>query len=88
MPVGSLEGVIPIDTAELTKARDLLQKGEVVAIPTETVYGLAASIESEAGLRKIFALKERPFLIRSSFTLSHSNKLNPLFRAGLLLRIF
>ena len=32
-----------------------------MAIPTETVYGLGAWIESEAGLKKIFAVKERPF---------------------------
>ncbi len=50
-----------VDNAALLKARDLLKAGEVVAIPTETVYGLAASINSEAGLKKIFALKERPF---------------------------
>lgn len=46
---------------DIQKAVDLLRSGEVVAIPTETVYGLAASIESEHGLKKIFALKERPF---------------------------
>lgn len=46
---------------QLQKARDLLLAGEVVAIPTETVYGLAASIESPDGLRKIFQTKERPF---------------------------
>ena len=51
----------PIDTNDLSKARDLLLKGEVVGIPTETVYGLAGSIESEKGLRRIFSLKERPF---------------------------
>lgn len=51
----------PLDSSELIKARDLLLAGDVVAIPTETVYGLAADIESETGLRKIFSLKERPF---------------------------
>ena len=50
-----------IDADTLNKARDRLLKGDVVGIPTETVYGLAASIESEAGLRKIFSLKSRPF---------------------------
>lgn len=45
----------------LLQARDRLRAGDVVAIPTETVYGLAASIASEAGLRKIFAIKQRPF---------------------------
>lgn len=43
------------------KARSLLLQGEVVAIPTETVYGLGGWIYSEAGLKKIFSTKERPF---------------------------
>lgn len=51
----------PLDTSELIKARDLLRSGDVVGIPTETVYGLAASIDSHEGLQKIFSLKERPF---------------------------
>ncbi len=46
---------------ELEHAITVLQNGGVVALPTETVYGLAASIHSEAGLRRIFAIKERPF---------------------------
>jgi L-threonylcarbamoyladenylate synthase len=46
---------------DLSLALDKLQHGDVVGIPTETVYGLAASIDSEAGLKKIFAVKERPF---------------------------
>lgn len=44
----------------LQQAAQLLQDGEVVGIPTETVYGLAASVEREDGIRKIFALKGRP----------------------------
>lgn len=47
--------------SEIKKAIDLLKSGDVVALPTETVYGLAASIESRAGIDKIFATKERPF---------------------------
>lgn len=45
----------------LDKAKLLLKAGEVVAIPTETVYGLAADIESAPGLQRIFSVKERPF---------------------------
>lgn len=37
-----------------------LKKGEVVAVPTETVYGLAALINNEAALKKIFQVKQRP----------------------------
>lgn len=43
------------------QARELLLSGEVVAIPTETVYGLGGWIYSEVGLKKIFSTKERPF---------------------------
>ena len=46
---------------DLELAKRVILEGGVVALPTETVYGLAASIESEEGIRKIFAIKERPF---------------------------
>ncbi len=38
-----------------------LIQGEVVAIPTETVYGLAAIISNDAAIKKIFETKKRPF---------------------------
>ena len=38
----------------------LLHKGQIVAIPTETVYGLAADASNPIALRQIFALKQRP----------------------------
>ncbi len=38
----------------------LLQEDEVVALPTETVYGLAANAFSETAVQKIFTAKERP----------------------------
>lgn len=37
-----------------------LKEGQVVAIPTETVYGLAADATNERAVRKIFELKKRP----------------------------
>lgn len=45
---------------DIDTAIALLKKGEVVAIPTETVYGLAASINKKNAIEKIFKLKERP----------------------------
>jgi L-threonylcarbamoyladenylate synthase len=45
----------------MKKALELLRNNQVVAMPTETVYGLAGSIESDEALRKIFSTKERPF---------------------------
>jgi L-threonylcarbamoyladenylate synthase len=44
----------------LNEAINLLKSGEVVAIPTETVYGLAASIHQPEAIDKVFSLKKRP----------------------------
>lgn len=43
------------------RAVDLLAAGEPVALPTETVYGLAADAMSSQAVAKIFEAKERPF---------------------------
>lgn len=45
---------------DIRKAAGLLEAGELVAIPTETVYGLAANAFNEEAVLKIFAVKERP----------------------------
>lgn len=45
---------------DINKAVEILNKNDVVAIPTETVYGLAGNIYSENALRKIFEVKQRP----------------------------
>ena len=44
----------------LEEASRLLQNGEVVGIPTETVYGLAANALDADAVRKIFLAKGRP----------------------------
>lgn len=45
---------------DIEKAKALLEAGELVAIPTETVYGLAANGFSEAAIVKIYEAKNRP----------------------------
>lgn len=42
------------------EAAELLNKGEVVGLPTETVYGLAADAENPEAVKKIFEAKGRP----------------------------
>ena len=44
----------------VAQAVELLQQGEVVALPTETVYGLAADAFNAEAVAKIFEVKERP----------------------------
>ncbi len=45
---------------DIQKAKDFLEKDELVAIPTETVYGLAANALNPIAVAKIFEAKERP----------------------------
>ena len=45
---------------DFMRAGNLLKNGEVVAIPTETVYGLAANAFDEDAVKKIFIAKGRP----------------------------
>jgi L-threonylcarbamoyladenylate synthase len=57
--------ILPTDLPPLLKhavdeAVRLLQAGEVVALPTETVYGLAANALNPAAVAKVFSAKERP----------------------------
>ncbi len=50
---------MPIGT-DIEQAAALLRQGEAVAIPTETVYGLAANAFNEAAVLKVFQAKQRP----------------------------
>jgi L-threonylcarbamoyladenylate synthase len=57
--------VLPTQTAKLfqaavQRAAELLRAGEVVALPTETVYGLAANARDPAAVARIFSIKGRP----------------------------
>lgn len=44
----------------ITKAANLLLSGNLVAFPTETVYGIGATIANDSAIRKIFTIKNRP----------------------------
>ena len=50
-----------IITDKLSLASEYLKAGELVAVPTETVYGLAANGLNPSAVKKIFEAKSRPF---------------------------
>ena len=52
--------VVPADDAAITAATQLLMAGQIVAIPTETVYGLAADAQNAEAVARIYAAKGRP----------------------------
>ncbi len=51
---------LKLKSFECDKASQIIKSGGIVAIPTETVYGLAASVFDEDAIKKIFTAKGRP----------------------------
>jgi len=67
---------------DIFKAKALLEQGELVAIPTETVYGLAGNALDSNAVLKIFKVKDRPQfdpLIVHVANLQHAKKLVEYF---------
>jgi L-threonylcarbamoyladenylate synthase len=52
--------ILPIDDAAIQRAAALIRAGHCVAVPTETVYGLAADATSGEAVARIYAAKGRP----------------------------
>ena len=50
-----------LDDDAIRASAEILGNGGIVALPTETVYGLGASVTSPTGLRRVFEVKGRPF---------------------------
>lgn len=65
---------------QILKAKALLEKGELVAIPTETVYGLAANAFNENAVLKIYEVKNRP---KFNPLIIHSNSLERFEKWGI-----
>jgi L-threonylcarbamoyladenylate synthase len=52
--------IVPVNPETIARAAASLRAGELVAFPTETVYGLGADAGNAAAVRRIFAAKGRP----------------------------
>ncbi len=67
------------NSTEINRAAEALKKGELVAFPTETVYGLGADATSDQAVATLFAAKGRP-----SFNplISHVADANAAFALG------
>ena len=51
---------VRLSAAEIEQAAALLRRGELVAFPTETVYGLGGDATDDHAVAAIFAAKDRP----------------------------
>lgn len=52
--------IIQADDAGIRAAAAALRNGDIIGLPTETVYGLAADATNDDAVRKVFAVKGRP----------------------------
>ena len=52
--------ILPPTPQNIARAADVLRAGGLVAMPTETVYGLAADASQPEAVARIFAAKGRP----------------------------
>lgn len=67
-----------MNNADLIYAKELLEKGDIIAIPTETVYGLAGNALNEDAIIKIFDTKKRPFYNPLIVHISSKEKIDEL----------
>ena len=52
--------ILTYDAAAIGQAAEVIRAGGIVAVPTETVYGLAADADNAAAVARIYAAKGRP----------------------------
>ncbi len=52
--------IVPDDAAGRAAAIDVLRVGGVVALPTDTVYGIAVALGTRGGIERLFRVKRRP----------------------------
>lgn len=67
-----------IISSNIDRAVQILSNEDLVAIPTETVYGLAGNIFSEKAIRKIFEVKQRPLFNPLIVHLHSQDQLNEI----------
>ncbi len=53
--------IVPPNQESLERAREIIQRGGLVAFPTETVYGLGANALDADAVQRIYQVKRRPF---------------------------
>ena len=52
--------IVPDDAAGRAAAIEVLRAGGVVALPTDTVYGIAVALDTPGGIERLFDVKRRP----------------------------
>ena len=61
--------IIEMNRKSLIKIEKILRRSQIIALPTETVYGLAGNAYSNSAVKKIYKIKRRPKKKSCNFTL-------------------
>ena len=78
-PFRTMTACLAISDQSIAKAVTILAAGQLVAFPTETVYGLGADATNAAAVARIFAAKQRPAF---NPLISHVASTNAAFTLG------
>lgn len=78
--------MMSMNTVSVAEAVNILKEGQLVALPTETVYGLAADIANEKALKKVFTTKKRPLFDPLIVHVAHLKQAEPLAKWSPLAR--
>ena len=62
--------IYKLNLHNLIKAKKILENNKLIAIPTETVYGLAGNAYSNKAVKRIYNLKKRPSIKLSKISRS------------------
>jgi len=65
---------------DIEEVVNLLKKSEPLVLPTETVYGLCARASDDVGIKKVFALKDRPLTVPLTLVISDIDQLKKLVK--------
>ena len=63
-------------TKDINVIIDQLKKGEIVIIPTDTIFGIGCNIYNENSIRKIFEIKKRPLTLPLSIAIKNKDYFN------------
>lgn len=63
-------------TKDINVIIDQLKKGEIVIIPTDTIFGIGCNIYNENSIRKIFEIKKRPLILPLSIAIKNKDYFN------------
>ena len=62
------------DPAVIKEAAAVLQRGGLVAFPTETVYGLGANLNDPQAVQELYQVKQRPFEKQATLHIAHPDE--------------